>query len=153
MSGGAWEYVMGVMQATATNGNPTTGPNATNNSGFKGPYSNNGENSLETGKEWPSSKYYDLYDYSSIDQTFQRGHLGDGTKEFGPFYQVSYNDGITVRRIGSYNADGDFFIYSGNPWFLRGGHFSSGTDSGIFNFHNAHGNAYITSGFRIVLAF
>ena len=46
-----------------------------------------------TGKEWPSSKYYDLYDYGKGTLEYQRGILGDATKEFGPFYYVSYDNG------------------------------------------------------------
>ena len=34
MSGGSWEYVMGVLECSSENSQPATGPNATNNSGF-----------------------------------------------------------------------------------------------------------------------
>ncbi len=40
MSGGAWEYVMGIMQSSPTNSTPTAGKDASLNSEFNGPYSN-----------------------------------------------------------------------------------------------------------------
>ncbi len=152
MAGGAWEYVMGVMQAKDEVAIPTSGPNTTSNSGFNGPYSNDSSNgSKMDGKAWPSSKYYDLYDYNTSDITYQRGHLGDGTKEFGPFYQVSYNNGETVRHIGSYNADDSFFIDHGHPWFMRGGSYTNGTETGVGAFLRTYGSAATYASFRIVL--
>ncbi len=155
MDGGAWEYVMGVIQSGENNKSPASGPNATDNSGFNGPYSNDNNNGSKTdGKEWPSSKYYDLYDYNTSDQQFQRGHLGDGTKEFGPFYQVgwpktdgTYNTGI----VGSYNSGTAFFVSNSSPWFLRGGDFAYGTNTGLAAFGNYYGLAYGGSSFRVVL--
>ncbi len=155
MSGGAWEYVMGVMQAKADAATPTTGPNVTSNSGFNGPYSNNGDSSKTDGQEWPSRKYYDLYDYNTSNQRYQRGKLGDATKEIGPFYSVSYqkpSNGIgPVRYVGSYNADFAYFVNSGSPWFARGCSFSGGTDAGIFAFDDGRGYAAGSYSFRIVL--
>ena len=40
MSGGAYEYVMGVMQIDEDDARPASGTDSTNNSGFNGPYSN-----------------------------------------------------------------------------------------------------------------
>ncbi len=153
MSGGAWEYVMGVMQVKTDVSTPTTGPNATNNSGFNGSYSN--ENASKSdGKEWPSPQYYDLYDYNINNQYYNRGKLGDGTKEFGPFYNVAYkkNDGtLSSRYLGSYNADDSFFVSLTNPWVERGGAYLDGTDTGISAFGNLAGQAYESRSFRIVL--
>ena len=151
MSGGAWEYVMGVMQYSKDVAAPTTGPNVTNNSGFNGPYSNNGDSSKTDGKAWPSSKYYDLYDYAETDQDFKRGHLGDATKEFGPFYQVTYTVTSSTRRIGSYNGDNTFFVSRDYPWFIRGGKFTIGTETGTGAFANTYGHADNGHSFRIVL--
>ena len=62
MSGGAWEYVMGVQKDA--NGNVQVG-----SSGFS-------TSSL------PDSKYYDLYDYQAEDGVgYTRYHLGDATRE------------------------------------------------------------------------
>ena len=151
MAGGAWEYVMGVMQATQDNKNPATGSNKDNNSGFKGPYSNDSSN---VSKEWPSSKYYDLYDYHTSNQ-YWRGHLGDGTKEFGPFYRITYqkpNGGSgPTRDIGSYNADTAYFVSHVKPWFTRGEGFMRGAGAGLSAFNLSEGAAEGHISFRIVL--
>ncbi len=151
MSGGAWEHMMGVMQATQDSKVPTTGPDSTNNSGFNGPYSNDSNNGSKTdGKPWPSNKYYDLYDFFSEGVNYNRGHLGDGTKEFGPFYRVSYN-GTNTSPVESYNADlANFVIYRG-PWFIRGASYAFGTDAGVSAFSSVNGIAYSNNSFRIVL--
>ena len=162
MSGGAWEYVMGVMQGTE-NGttSPSSGRSKTYNSNFKGPYScpkcdgnqaTDKENT--TGREWPSSKYYDLYDYKTNNQEYQRGILGDATKEFGPFYRFSYQKtGGTgpSRYVGSYNANYASFVYSSFPWFLRGGTCNYGSDAGVFAFGIGYGCTGLDGGFRIIL--
>ena len=154
MAGGAWEYVMGVMQAKASVSTPTTGPNVTNNSGFNGPYSND-DASQSGGKEWPSPQYYDLYGYNISNQYYNRGKLGDGTKEFGPFYSVSYKtenmETTNTRSVSEWNADGTYFVYDGNPWFIRGGHITDGTETGIVSFAYADGNVSSGTTFRIVL--
>ncbi len=55
MSGGSWEYVMGVMMDQ--NGTPLSGRNASFNTGFIGGYGEGG--SFTTGLSFPDSKYYD----------------------------------------------------------------------------------------------
>ena len=151
MSGGAWEYVMGVMQGKSNNSkDPASGPNSTSNSGFNGPYTNDANNeSLADGKEWLSSKYYDLYDYGAKSTIYQRGHLGDATKEFGPFY-IYYNREYE-SIVSSYNADLANFVSSDGPWFGRGGARQYGTSAGIFSFIMVTGGAYNYDSFRIIL--
>ncbi len=160
MAGGALEYVMGVMQAGEKDATPATGSDATNNSGFKGPYScpecesQSSTPSNDSGKPWPSSKYYDLYEYATTDQNYYRGHLGDGTKEFGPFYQVDWpktDNTYNSRNVGSYNATDAFFVNSYAPWFERGGAFADGTGAGLGAFNNYNGNVDNSISFRIVL--
>ena len=152
MAGGAWEYVMGVMQVKSDVATPASGADATNNSGFNGPYSNNGDTSKENGKPLPSSKYYDLYDYAQTDQNYNRGKLGDGTKEFGPFYVVRFVDDKSITRsIGSYNADVAYFVNPDHPWFIRGGDFTYGAETGIGAVAPNHGQALDSRSFRIVL--
>ncbi len=152
MSGGAHEYVMGVMQAAQNNKTPATGSNSTANSGFNGPYSNDSSNGSKTnGKEWLSSKYYDLYDYAVTDQKYNRGNLGDGTKEFGPFYSISYLKANDKRLVSSYNGEDAFFVLSYRPWFARGGTGTDGAFAGLSAFNNYDGYAYPILTFRIVL--
>ncbi len=142
MSGGANEYVMGVMQGSNNNSNPASGSDETNNSGFNGLYTNIvGEK--KDGMQLPSTKYYDLYDYNTSRSTYQRGHLGDATKELGPF----------SGETSSFFLDKALFVHKGFPWFTRGGDagFNRGTLSGLGNFYYGHGGGYKGVGFRIVL--
>ncbi len=157
MSGGSWEYVMGVLQSSENDASPASGRNELYNSGFKGKYScpscdSKSATEQTTGLEWPSRKYYDLYDYNTSNQLYQRGHLGDATKELGPFYSVKYNYNTKpLRFINSNFYDASYFVNSGSPWFMRGGHFTAGSDTGIGAFVNENGHASGNYSFRIVL--
>ena len=125
MAGGAYEYVMGVTQSSSTNHNPASGRNETYNSGFNGLYSivnNDGEKT--DGLPWPSSKYYDVYDFlvEAKQSTIDKGYLGDATTELGPFYGIIINNITNKKRwISSWHFDDANFIHSNNPWFHRGG--------------------------------
>ncbi len=151
MSGGSVEYVMGVMQSNTDNVKPATGSNSTNNSGFKGPYSNeNGENT--EGLEWPSKKYYDLYDNDSLIYSYQRGKLGDATKELGPFYSIQYSYNTRPGGIiSSYFADLSNFGIATSPWFIRGGTYDHGSEAGIGAFDVNTGTKVYYVSFRIIL--
>ena len=116
MSGGAWEYVMGIM--TNQVGQTLSGSNASNHSGFTGSFGE-GE-SLESGLSWPEEKYYDKYLYGTSYSEFTRGHLGDATVEMGPFKSVIYA-GNQARQISSWYADHAYFVYTSAPWVVRGG--------------------------------
>ena len=148
MSGGAWEYVMGVM-LDSKNEKPCSGKDI-NNSGFNGTYCS-GTNEKTDGVDFPESKYYDLYSYSMIDEDYQRRILGDATGEMGPFSNTKYQN--QTRQIGSWYDDEAWFVHFGWPWFFRGGLFTMGKSSGVFGFlpHEGHANSDV--GFRIVLAF
>ena len=151
LSGGKWEYVMGVLQFSENNSTPTSGANAVANSGFVGPYSNaQGQNT--EGQPWPSSKYYDLYDYDTTWMEYQRGKLGDATKELGEFYVLTYKGSTTSRQVSSFFADTAYFIASTGPWFIRGEPAVGGTGAGIGAFHPESGGAIGDRGFRIVLS-
>ena len=154
MSGGAWEYVMGVM--VDKNGQPMSGRNSLSNSGFNGTFgcptcdSDTSElTSLTNGYDFPDSKYYDIYAYATVDEQYQRKILGDATSEIGPFAETNYL--TKTGQIGSWYADFAFFVYSGNSWFVRGGRYDNGLNSGIFAFHHAHGQSNSNRSFRIVL--
>ncbi len=136
MSGGANEYVMGVMKDA--NGNLMSGWDSTRNSGFNGTLSGGG--SITNGIDFPESKYYDVYNYSTSNTNYARRILGDGTGEMGPFNYVS-----------SWYGDNSFFIYSNYPWFSRGGSFVNSSSSGVFYFSNSHGNIGSGVSFRLIL--
>ena len=124
MSGGAWEYVMGVQKDSS--GNVQVG-----SSGFS-------TSSL------PDSKYYDLYDYQAEDGVgYTRYHLGDATREV--LKNNSSQGGNAWWNDWAYN------IYSSNPWVGRGGYAGDTTVAGVFYFHHAYGDTSFSGSFRSVL--
>ena len=154
MSGGAWEYVMGVM--VDENGKPMSGRNSIYNSGFNGTYgcptcdNDTSEfTSLTTGYDFPESKYYDTYAYATVDEQYQRRILGDATGEMGPFTEVTYL--TTTRQIGSWYDDVAYFVRSSSPWFRRGGGPGDGSDAGAFTFISDYSRVTSWIGFRVIL--
>ena len=124
MSGGAWEYVMGVQKDSS--GNIQVG-----SSGFS-------TSSL------PDSKYYDLYDYQAEDGVgYTRYHLGDATREI-----LKNTSG---QGENAWWSDYSYNIYSSNPWVDRGGRYDGAQRAGLFYFHNDHGGSHVDGSFRSVI--
>ena len=124
MSGGAWEYVMGVQKDA--NGNVQVG-----SSGF-------------STASLPDSKYYDLYDYQAEDGVgYTRYHLGDATREV---LKITSSQGQNA-----WWSDYSYNIYSTYPWVGRGGRYSYGTDAGMFYFYMAGAGGWTSDSFRSVL--
>ncbi len=146
MSGGSWEYVMGVM--TDTNNNPLSGRNASLNSGFIGGYGEGG--SLDNGHNWLEERYYDKYQYGTSSSEFTRRILGDATGEMGPFQGIKYISEI-ARQISSWYADHTYFVTPINPWFVRGYAYDVGSEAGVFAFSYTAGSVNSGVGFRAVL--
>ena len=112
MSGGAWEYVMGVQKDS--NGNVQVG-----SSGF-------------STASLPDSKYYDLYDYQAEDGVgYTRYYLGDATRE------VLKN--ISSQGQNAWWSDYSYNIYSSYPWVARGGYYRDGSLAGVFHFSRGTG--------------
>ena len=147
MSGGAWEYVMGVM--LNQNGVPVSGRNALYNSGFNGPYTEGGSNT--TGVDFPGEKYYDTYEYTAVER-YEKRVLGDATGEVGPFGIATYNS--KIRTINSWYNDGFGSSNSVSPWIMRGSHALNGSESGLFcsGGTSAAGGVNNDVGFRITLS-
>ena len=125
MSGGAWEYVMGVQK-------DSSGNVQVESSGFS-------TSSL------PDSKYYDLYDYQAEDGVgYTRYHLGDATREV--LKNTSSQGGNAWWSDYSYN------IYSSEPWVVRGGNFNHGTTAGVFAFGRSNAGGWTSDSFRSVLS-
>ena len=156
MSGGSWEYVMGVL--LDQNGKPMSGRNSKYNSGFNGTLGcptcdsdTSGLTSLTTGIPFPSdTRYYDTYAYGEDSKNYPHRILGDATGEMGPFANVTYNS--RDRRIGSWYQDESYFITNLVPWFFRGGSSGYGLGSGIFYFTYENGSLYGGVSFRVVLS-
>jgi len=124
MSGGAWEYVMGVQKDA--NGNVQIG-----DSGF-------------SMSNIPDSKYYDLYDYQANDGVgYTRYQLGDATREV--LKNTSSQGGNAWWSDYSYN------IYSFYPWMVRGGNFIDESHTGMFAFWHHTGASYTGRTFRSVI--
>ena len=124
MSGGADEYVMGVL--ADPNGKPRSGYDSSNNSGFNGIVENiNG--TTYTGIAFPDSKYYNLYTGSSY-----TGHA--------------------LTETAGWYSDFAGFVFTGSSWFFRGGNYNTSALSGVFFFNNRNGDSSNISSSRPVIS-
>ena len=138
MTGGAIEYVMGVMQDNTNTSTPMSGYSTYKNSEFTGKIYDDGNYTSYIGTAFPSSKYYDLYAFgTSCDDSsaYARRILGDATSETRGWY-----------------SDEMYFVYAQGPWFWRGGSASDGSEAGVFHASGEVGDAYMSLSFRSVLA-
>ncbi len=135
-SGGAWEYVMGYnINANAVGGS----------SELTSIYGD-----FFTNSKW--EKYYDKYSNAEVDASkYQTGLLGDATREMGPFGTVKDPDGSSRYRTSWY-GDVAYFVSPVSPWFVRGGYWNNGVESGAFAFHYFSGGVGTHISFRVVLA-
>ena len=132
MSGGSWEYVMGVLEDS--NGNLYS-----RDSGFKG-LKGNVAGANTSGLDFPDKKYYDSYVSSDAVGTdnwykYTSGKLGDATKEIANTKSNSSND-----RGLWFNASA-YFVSPTGPFFDRGGSWNNGTESGVLCFTRDDGNS------------
>ena len=111
MSGGAFEYVMGVLADSS--GKPKSGYASTDNSGFTGMLQ---DGTTYTGIAFPDSKYYNLYTGSS--------YTGHALTETENWYSDIAN-----------------FVDSWYPWFLRGGYYDYIELAGVFYFSDDSGSS------------
>ena len=167
MSGGTWEYVMAGMDDNST-GDGTTGQLASGrhnifNSGFNGILTcpTCTDNGVKPNQEitkilgkipLPTDKrYFEKYNYHTDSSVYNRGFLGDSTKEIGPFEYIKY--GSEYRKVSSWYNDEGWFVNSVLPWVIRGGAYSIGNGSGIFSFAAGSGGETDWISYRLVLAF
>ena len=122
MSGGAYDYVMGIM--ADTNGKPRSGYSSSDNSGFTGMLK---DGTTYTGIAFPDSKYYNLYTGTSY-----TGHALTETK--------------------GWYSDNGYFANSNYPWFMRGGFYGNSTKSGVFLFDSLAGSNNSSHSSRIVIS-
>ena len=124
MSGGTWEYVMGVL--ADSNGKPRSGYHSSSsyNSGFTGMLN---DGTTYTGIAFPNSKYYNLYTGSSY-----TGHALTETK--------------------NWYSDSAVFVDTGAPWFGRGDGFTGGSDPGVFYFNSSSGSSDRNHSSRLVIS-
>ena len=137
MSGGAYEYMMGNM--VYSNGQPMSGYETSNNnnSAFTGILS---DGTSYTGTyAFPSKRYYDKYSYGTSNTEYTRGKLGDATVEMAP-----------TGTSGNWYQDNADFVYSNNPWVMRGGIYNNGASAGAFHIYSNSGVAISNSSARAV---
>ena len=149
MSGGAWEYTMGVM-FNSDNATPFY-----KSSGFMA-------------STMPESKYYETYAYFDLNatapvesgdegneststngymsdaETLARYHLGEGTREM--LTRIAKN-----TNAGWYN-DYNYVTDPSYPWVSRGGGYASGSTAGLFYFSRPTGGGSANASFRSVLS-
>ena len=67
----------------------------------------------------------------------------------GPFNTEKYL--TQTRQKGSWYADVAWFVFSSNPWFIRGTGYDHGSGAGVFAVHDTYGHANGIVSFRVVL--
>ena len=122
MSGGANEFVMGVLSDTS--GKPRSGNSSSWNSGFTGMLENG---TTYTGIPFPNSKYYNLYTGSSY-----QGHA--------------------LTETAGWYSDDAYFVSTRNPWFTRGGSCTVSVRAGVFDFNYLDGSSTSDYSSRLVIS-
>ncbi len=133
MSGGAWDYVMGVLADSEKK--PRSGYSASRNSGFNGTLSDGTK--YVSGIDFPDAKYYDLYTSTTISQECNEGvcygHALSETERW-------YNDCFAVINVNT-------------TWFDLGGWLNvSNALNGVFATGTSDGQSHELITFRLALA-
>ncbi len=125
VSGGAWEFTMGVL-------NKLSGDTNGRNSGYAGTLTDG--SSIE-GREWPDSKYYDVYTSDNVETSCNgkpcKGHALNETMKW-------YKNAFDMVNVNF-------------PWSCRSGEQNYGQISGVFFYSAPKGNAATNGSFRQVL--
>ncbi len=129
MSGGAHEYMASYVD---------------------GQYGSSGYTSDPITNYTNGKKYFDKYNSSSTETSYNNRILGDATGEMGRFYSYKDGDGKTRYHSGWYN-DFAFFVDSSYPWFYRGGYYDAGVLTSQFAFLRNNGDSLNGVCFRLVL--
>ncbi len=128
MSGGTYEFVMGVIVED----------------GGRNPYYVSDHDGFNK-ENMPNEKYYDLYEFSESYTTRERGHLGDATKETLLNTSYEWNNDYATFPSAPSNEKG--------VWFTRGAYQpTSHYMAGVFSMHRHYGNANKRTSFRSVLS-
>ena len=136
MSGGVYEYVMGVF--ANSDGQLWSGYSGTSNSEFTGLIGSSGTS--YTGTEFPDSKYYDVYKASSGTTISALTACNGG---------ICYGHGLS--ETNGWYGDNASFVSASNPWFHYGGFSNFSFSAGTFSREYNSGNSSNIIGFRSVM--
>ena len=131
MSGGPYEYVMGVYTDGTQN---WSGYNETKNSGFTGMLN---DGTTYSGVAYPESKYYNSYT-----------NTGDSVS---PVTNYTNDMQHALIETKGWYSDSANFVRSNSPWFMRGGYCSGSSSAGVFYFNYYNGNAHSFNSVRLVI--
>ena len=131
MSGGAFEYVMGVYTDGTQN---WSGYNATSNSGFTGMLYNG---TTYSGVAYPESKYYNSY-------------TNTGTTS-SPVTNYTNDMQHALMETKRWYSDDALFVSSSDPWFVRGRYYDDSSVAGVFSFNFDGGYASSYRSVRLVI--
>ena len=121
MSGGAWEYVAAYVYVG---------------------YTTSHGSSLVNG----DAKTKNVYSKASTDNA-TNNYNANSSKYGDAVYETSTSGSGSTSWYGDYSD----FPSTGGPFFQRGGHYTEGTDAGVFFFYNYHGGTSSDLSFRPVL--
>ena len=138
MSGNAWEFV----SAYITNGHDNL---STYGSSFANTIANTNPTNVST-------EYATAYPYSSSGDTEENNRNNFKTNYVGTRYgDAMIETGTMTSTTGAWNSEHSEFPSVYNPFFRRGGYYSSGSAAGTLAFYNHSGNDGTYIGFRVVM--
>ena len=136
MSGGAWEYTMGVF--ANLNGVLWSGNSNVENSGFSGKLGADAIN--YKGSEFPNSKYYDVYKASNEITLNPTNSCNSG---------ICYGHALT--ETSQWYGDYAYFVSATNSWFSRGGSCNYSNDAGLFRASGYYGSNHGSYSTRVTI--
>ena len=139
MSGCAYEFTMGVYSDSS--GNPMSGKNTSQNSGFYGLLEDN--TIYSSGIPFPERKYYDLYLRSQFNGDYSTNMSKCTLETCG---------GQALYETLNWYGDEDDFLQSADPWWRRGGDWDDGVSAGVFYSNDKYGQTDNGYSWRSTLA-
>ncbi len=142
MNGGAWEYVMGVLEYDSQTESAYPGRLTTFSSGFKG-LSNTG---VEIGTiDLPDYKYYNTYKSANPTSSTWSSALAEKACDG----EICY--GHALSETAGWYGDYANFVPRSSPWVLRGGYYTDGLGAGVFDVGSAYGGSHNYVSCRLTL--
>ena len=140
LSGGAWEYTASYLSEIEI---PESGQTTAQKSV---------KNFNENISDWKKTKYAGTRDKIDYDGTNGRIlNYRDNSEKYGDaLWETASNDAGNSGNK-SWNKNFSRFPDSASPFFVRGGHYYGGSNTGLYAFDRAHGNTFYHCSFRPVV--